>query len=34
MAPCEQGRKGHFKQKGLYVQGYKGMKEHGTFGVS
>lgn len=31
--PCEQGRKGHFIQKDLYVQGYKSMKEHGTCGV-
>lgn len=34
MALCEQGRKGHFKQKVFYVQDYKGMKEHGTFAVS
>lgn len=29
----EQGRKGHFPQKELYMQDYKGMKEHGAFGM-
>ena len=31
--PFEQGRKAHFIQKELYVQGYKNTKEHGTCGV-
>lgn len=31
--PFEQGRKAHFMQKELYVQGHENMKEHGTCGM-
>lgn len=33
MVPCEQGRKGHFKQKELSRQDCKLMEEHEAFGV-